>query len=202
MCSLATIPLALAPCMLPLATRFSHSTSASRSGSCSQGLPMVFEVAHPALGELAAAGGDEVGRLICGVIDRRPRAGDHHRQAAGHRLDDRRCEALAAERVHQAIAGGIQASQLRLRAGCGRYTRPDTRGLRVPAYVCLGGRLAGGVGQPVGSDRVCSAGSPSRWGQTEFQVNLKRGLTPWPSSFPSPQELLRPASLRGETLLL
>jgi len=60
------------------------------------------------LDELALAGGNEVGRLIRGVIDRRPRAGHDHRQTAGHRLDDRQNEPPAAERVHQALAAATQ----------------------------------------------------------------------------------------------
>ena len=52
--------------------------------------------------------------LIGGEIVGRPTAGANHGQRAGHRLEHRESESLAAVRVHQAVAGSVEPGQFAL----------------------------------------------------------------------------------------
>jgi len=89
MCWLAAIP-----CFLPGAIAchtLSSSTSASTSARTARAA--IVRGRPPALGELATAGGDEEGFSLRGVIERRPRAGDDHRQAQAMASTNRQGEA-------------------------------------------------------------------------------------------------------------
>ncbi|MEJ5358210.1 MAG: hypothetical protein WHT06_06005 [Desulfobacterales bacterium] len=71
-----------------------------------------LQVSDALHGEPDFPAGDQIGVLFMTEIQRRPVAGDDHRQTASHRLGDRQPETLTAVRVYQAVACGVEAGKI------------------------------------------------------------------------------------------
>ena len=113
-----------------------------RSGSSIHGSPMRLKWSTRPSGQRAALRADAPAGLRRAELVGRAAGGGDHRQAAGHRLEHRHGEALAAVGMHEHVAGAVERGHLRRR-------RARRRGARCAERACAASADGAAVGAAV-----------------------------------------------------